>query len=65
MELALSFDDVLIVPQHNTIASRDDVDLQTKICGKTLYLPIFAANMASICEAKMANAMARYPHKLK
>jgi IMP dehydrogenase len=55
---ALSFDDVLLVPQYSTVHSRADVDLSTTIAGVPLKIPIIAANMSSVCEVEMAKAMA-------
>lgn len=53
-----SFDDVLLVPQHSKIASRDDVDLSTQLGDNLkLKLPIVSANMDTVTEAKMAIAM--------
>lgn len=58
MRNVLSFDDVLLVPKHNNIASRGDVDLSTHVCGKKMNVPIFSANMASVTGTEMAHAMA-------
>lgn len=56
---ALSFDDVLIVPQRSVVSSRDEVILTTPLFeGVKLSLPIIAANMPSVCNAEMAAAMA-------
>jgi len=56
---ALSFDDVLLVPQHNPVTSRDVVDLSTELSDTlSLKIPIIAANMPSICNGEMAGAMA-------
>ncbi|MCL5018240.1 MAG: IMP dehydrogenase [Candidatus Pacearchaeota archaeon] len=55
-----SFDDVLIVPKYNKILSRKDVDLKTKVTRNyTIKIPIVAANMDTICEAKMAIALGK------
>ena len=58
MRTALSFDDVLLVPQYSHIHSRDDVDLSTNIAGLPLNIPILSANMATVTEADMASALA-------
>lgn len=53
----LSFDDVLIVPQFNSVPSRKDVNLSTKIGSLVLDIPLLSSNMDTVTEAKMANAM--------
>jgi IMP dehydrogenase len=56
----LSFDDVLIVPKYNKIASRRDVLLKTRVTRNySIDLPIIAANMDTICESKMAIALGK------
>lgn len=57
MRTALSFDDVLLVPGYNDIPSRADVALDTIVAGVDLSLPIIAANMPSVCESAMADAV--------
>lgn len=57
MKTALSFDDVLLVPAYNDIESRGDVTLETDVAGVSLHTPIIAANMPSVCEYAMADAM--------
>lgn len=62
----LSFDDVLLVPKKSSIASRHDVDLTVydwdghplKIFGDRVKLPIFAAPMDSVVDARSAAIMA-------
>jgi len=55
-----SFDDVLIVPKYNKVASRKDVSFRTKVTrNHYLDIPIIAANMDTICESKMAIALGR------
>lgn len=54
---AVTFDDVLILPRFTSVSSRKDVDLSTDFLGLGLSLPIMAANMDTITEAKMARAM--------
>lgn len=50
-----SFDDVLIVPKYNRVASRKDVAFRTKVT-KNYYLdiPLLVANMDTVCESEMA-----------
>ena len=58
---ALSFDDVLLVPQHSDILSRSEVKLNIDVpFGKDiveLKTPIISANMPSVTEPNMARAM--------
>ena len=55
---AYSFDDVLMVPQHSKISSRQDVDISTSIGGLRLNLPILSSNMDTVTEDAMAMEMA-------
>ncbi len=57
--LALTYDDVLLVPSYNHHESRRVVDIsQTdRLNQLTLELPIMSSNMDTITESKMANFM--------
>src|SRR5918997_953403 len=58
--LALTYDDVLLVPCRSSISSRRDVDTRTRLTRELeLKIPIVAANMDTVTEARMARAMAR------
>jgi IMP dehydrogenase len=58
--LALTYDDVLLVPCCSSITSRRDVDTSTRLTRELrLNIPIVAANMDTVTEARMARAMAR------
>jgi IMP dehydrogenase len=57
MKLALSFDDVLLVPKKTFGGSRNKVDISTIVCGIHMELPIFSANMSSVTEVDMSVAM--------
>src|SRR5919202_2263842 len=58
--LALTYDDVLLVPCRSSVASRRDVDTSTRLTRELrLKIPIVAANMDTVTEARMARAMAR------
>ena len=58
--LALSYDDVLLVPQRSRIATRRQVDTSTYLSRNIrLHIPIVSANMDTVTEAAMAIAMAR------
>lgn len=56
---SLSFDDVLLRPRKTPVRSRDDVDLGTAFTRHLrLDIPLVSANMSSVTEVAMANAMA-------
>lgn len=54
---AITYDDVLLVPNYNNYESRRDVDISsTDRTGKlTLKLPVMTANMDAVTESGMAN----------
>ncbi len=56
----LSYDDVLLVPKRSSVSSRKEVNTETQLTRRIkLNIPIVAANMDTVCEAKMAIALAR------
>ncbi|MDR0956640.1 MAG: IMP dehydrogenase [Endomicrobium sp.] len=56
---ALTFDDVLLVPQHSTVLPKD-VQLETNLTKNIkLNIPIMSAGMDTVTESKMAIAIAR------
>jgi IMP dehydrogenase len=58
--LALSYDDVLLVPRRSGLASRSDVDVASRLTRNLrLAAPIVSANMDTVTESEMAIAMAR------
>ncbi|MFH1946573.1 MAG: IMP dehydrogenase [Candidatus Magasanikbacteria bacterium] len=58
--LALTYDDVLIVPRRSTLASRSEANTKTRLTKKiNLNIPIVTANMDTVTGADMAIAMAR------
>jgi IMP dehydrogenase len=60
LPLALTYEDVLLVPCRSGVASRRDVDTGTRLTRNLqLNIPIISANMDTVTEARMARAMAR------
>lgn len=60
LPLALSFDDVLLVPQYSEINSRSEVDLSTKLSPNlTLGMPLISTNMSTVTGVDMAIKMAQ------
>ncbi|HEX6511545.1 MAG TPA: IMP dehydrogenase [Chloroflexota bacterium] len=58
--LALTYDDVLLVPRRSRIASRRQVDTCSRFSRRIeVATPIVSANMDTVTEAEMAIAMAR------
>ena len=56
---ALTFDDVLLVPQESKVLPRD-VELQTRLTNNiTLNIPLLSAAMDTVTESDMAVALAR------
>ncbi len=52
-----TFSDVLIIPKYSEIITRSDVDVTSNFNSFSLKLPIFAANMKTICGPNMAIEM--------
>lgn len=63
MKEALSFDDILLVPQNSSVASRHHVILAMSIGSEsrkiTLNTPIIAAPMDTVCDVEMCKAMSQ------
>jgi len=59
LPLALTFDDVLMVPKYSTVRSRSSVMTTTKLGNLFLSNPFIAANMDTVCEKDMSQAMNR------
>jgi len=60
IRLALTYDDVLLVPQYSKIASRSQVSLKTRITSAIeLDIPVISINMESVTGVEMAKAMSR------
>lgn len=58
--IALTYDDVLLVPKYSTVKSRAEINLRTRLT-KNIWInnPIVSANMDTVSEAEMCIAMAR------
>jgi len=54
---AVTYDDMLLVPQYSDITSRSEVDIGSYLGDKKFTLPIIASPMDTISEAAMAKAM--------
>ena len=58
MQKALTYDDVLLVPQYSDIESRSEASLTTDLGrGVELELPIIASPMDTVSEADMAGSL--------
>lgn len=58
MREALSFDDVMLVPQQSELASRSHADISSEVVpGLAIGVPIISANMPSVTGPRMAKAM--------
>lgn len=58
-ETAITFSDVLIVPQYSEVLSRSNVDISSDMGKFTLKTPIISANMKDITGTKMAIELAK------
>lgn len=53
--LGLSYDDVLLIPQHSNLESRSEVDLSTQITPNVkIKLPLISINMTDVTGVEMA-----------
>ena len=57
MKVALTYDDVLLVPQYSDIYSRQEVNLTNNLGKLEFELPIIASPMDTVSESDMAYAM--------
>ena len=61
IQTALTFDDVLLVPQMSNVTSRSEVDLSSKLDKDiTLCLPVISAPMDTVTEADMAVTISKH-----
>jgi IMP dehydrogenase len=59
--IALSFDDVLLVPQKSTVVSRTEIDLSTQIAPNIkLSAPLISMSMDTVTGVDMAIAIAKF-----
>ena len=59
-DMALTYDDVLLVPQYSDVESRRTLSTQTRLTNQiNLQIPIVSANMDVVTEYEMAITMAR------
>jgi IMP dehydrogenase len=54
---AVTYDDMLIVPQYSDITSRQEVDISSNLGHRELSLPVIASPMDTVSESSMATAM--------
>jgi IMP dehydrogenase len=60
MKTALTYDDISLVPAYSEIESRQNIDLTTQLTTNySLRVPLIASPMDTVCDSKMAIAMAR------
>ena len=57
MREALTYNDVLLIPQYSDIKSRKEVSLTSRLGDVELRLPIVASPMDTVSESEMAAAM--------
>ena len=54
---AVTYDDMLMVPQYSDIVSRNEVDTKSYLGDREFSIPIIASPMDTISETEMAKAM--------
>ena len=61
---AVTYDDMLLVPQYSDIESRSEVDISNRMGHRELKIPILASPMDTVSGDAMAIAMYRAGGKL-
>ena len=56
---AVTYDDMLLVPQYSDITSRSDIDITSCLGHREFRLPIIASPMDTVSEAEMATTMSQ------
>ena len=56
---AVTYDDMLIVPQYSDITSRSEVDISSNLGHREFSLPVIASPMDTVSEVDMSVAMAK------
>ena len=54
---AVTYDEMLMVPQYSDIVSRNEVDIKSYLGDREFSIPIIASPMDTISETEMAKAM--------
>lgn len=58
MRLALTYDDIQLIPKFSNIKSRKDISLKTKLSKNyEIKIPIIASPMDTVCDSKMAKKL--------
>ena len=57
-DIALTYDDIQLVPRFSSVSSRQDINLETKLSRNySILIPLIASPMDTVCEQEMAFKM--------